>query len=510
MKAMPSGKLMEKNFRSNLSYELLWLSIGLLPLLLIALLLPLSPHDYWWYLRLGHDVLQQGGVPSIETYSFTEAGESVINQPWLSAVIFWVAYNDGGLNLTFLLRALCIGIAYGVLWVWMREMRVNARMATLLVVVAGLASSNNWAFRPQMFAYPLFSISVFVLWKWESGRNQDEMERRSVSRQKSNESRLLWTLPIIAWLWANLHESFLLLFILEGAALVFGRGNRRELILVTIASLLATLITPYDIFLWGSLIRSYLTNPTWDVSSEWLPPTNSGWQMNIFYLWMLLIVPLASFSRKRLSTLEWVWLLGTLWMAFSGIRYVVWGIFMLAGFSAYLLSDWEIPGLGRPRSIGNPIANYIIVGVVLIIPFVALPGLRARMNIRTSPPISTDTPVAATVWLSQHPELPGPMWSDLVFSSYLIFALPSRAVWIDTRFGMVYGADAYTRYTEIADAQPGWQGVLNESRINLLMLSTGGEPLLIKALASEPQWCKVYGDPVAIVYSHIQPGQSCP
>ncbi len=501
---------MEKDFHRNLSYELLWLSIGLLPLLLIALLLPLSPHDYWWYLRLGHDVLQLGHVPSVDTYSYTEAGESVMNQPWLSAVIFWIAYNDGGLNLTFLLRAVCIGIAYGFLWVWMREMRTGIRLASVLVIIAGLASSNNWAFRPQLFAYPLFSISLFILWKWENEGKPAEVERRSTNRRKSSTRLLLWILPIIAWLWANLHESFLILFILEGAALVFGGGNRRQLLLVTVASFLATLITPYDIFLWVSLVRSYIINPSWDVSSEFLPPTNSGWQMNIFFMWLLLIIPLASFSKKRLSMLEWVWLIGTLWMALSGIRYVIWGTFLLVGFSAYLLSDWDRGWLDRPHRKGHPIGNYILAGVVLLTPFVALPSLRERMGVQTSPAISPDTPVAATVWLSQHPELPGPLWSDLVFSSYLIFALPSRAVWIDTRFSMVYTPEEYAQYSVVANAEPGWQVVLDESKINILMISTGGEPLLVEALASEPAWCKVYSDPVAIIYTRLQPGQSCP
>jgi len=501
---------MDNTFHRNFSYELLWLTIGLLPLILIALLLPLSPHDYWWYLRLGHDVLQLGKVPSIDTYSYTQAGKSVINQPWLSAVIFWVAYNDGGLNLTFLLRSICIGAAYGILWVWSREMRVGTRLASILIVVAGLASSNNWTFRPQLFAYPLFSLSLFILWKWEDEGRPLEVERRSVARKRGNIRWMLWALPLIAWLWANLHESFLLLFILEGAALVFGHGNRKELILVTIASFLATLITPYDIFLWLSLLRSFIANPSWDVSSEWLPPTNSGWQMNIFFMWILLLVPLASFSKKRLSLLEWVWLLGMLWMAFSGIRYVVWGIFLLTGFSAYLLSDWDIHWLDRSYQKNHPIANYIITGVLLLIPFAALPTMRTEMNIQTSPAISTDTPVTATVWLTQHPKLPGPLWSDLVFSSYLIFALPSRAVWIDTRFGMVYTPLEFERYSVVANAQPGWQGILDRWDINLMMLSVNGEPLLVESLADEPEWCKVYSDPVAIIYARLQSGQSCP
>jgi hypothetical protein len=501
---------MDENARSRLSYEFLWLSIGLVPLLLIALLLPLTPHDYWWYLRLGHDVVDLGRVPSIETYSFTEEGESIMNQPWLSAVIFWLAYRDGGLNLTFLLRAISIGAAYGMLWVWMREMRAGTRLVTILMILAGLASSNNWSFRPQLFAYPLFALTLFILWRWENETVPEEEERRSTARVKNRRPLLVWTLPLIAWIWANLHESFLLLFILEAAALIFGRGNRRQLLLVSVASFLATLITPYDIFLWVSLIRDYVSNPGWDVSSEWLPPTNSGWQMNIFFAWVLLFIPLASFSKKHLTRLEWVWLIGMLWMALSGIRYVIWGIFLLAGFSAKLLSEWDIHWLDRPAQRGNPAVSFSVAGLLLLMPFIAIPGLRSGLGVKTSPAISTDTPVAATVWLSQHPDLPGPMWSDLVFSSYLIFALPERTVWIDTRFGMVYPTAEFARYQVVAAAQPGWDGILDRSGINLLMISKAQEPLLVQVLATDSAWCREYDDPIAAIYARTSAIAACP
>lgn len=48
------------------SYDFLWLSIALFPLLIIAMLLPIQPHDYWWYLRLGKDVLESGSVPVVD------------------------------------------------------------------------------------------------------------------------------------------------------------------------------------------------------------------------------------------------------------------------------------------------------------------------------------------------------------------------------------------------------------------------------------------------------------
>jgi hypothetical protein len=475
------------------SYAILWLSIGLVPLILIALLLPLTPHDYWWYLRLGQDVLRLGRVPSVDTYSFTQLGEQIINQPWLSAVILWVTYNVGGLNLTFLLRAICIAAAYGLLWYWMRQLGAGPRLSAILIIVAGLSGSNNWSFRPQMFAYPLFVLTIFVLWKWQKENN-----------------KFIWLLPVIGALWANLHGSFLLMFLLEGAALIFGKGDRKYLAIATFLTFLGTLLTPYDIRLWTSLASTFVANPNWDVSSEFLPPTNSGWQMNIFFAWVLAFVPLASISSRRLSTLEWVWLLGLLWMSFSGIRYVIFGIFVLAALSAHLLADWDLRTLDRPSKISYPILNYVLAGFLLLVSLLALPQLRSSLGIKGIPIVTPDTPIAATQWLSQHSELKGPLWSDLTFSSYLIFALPSRAVWIDTRFGMVYPAAQYQVYSDIASAAPDWEALLAHDNINLLMISVGGESRLLAALAASSGWCKQYQDQLAAIYSRALPGGACP
>ncbi|MBI1855237.1 MAG: hypothetical protein HYR93_05155, partial [Chloroflexi bacterium] len=145
-------------------------------------------------------------------------------------------------------------------------------------------------------------------------------------------------MPLIALLWANIHESFLLLFLLEGAALVFGKGNRKTLTLVIAFTFLASLVTPYGMALWKSLSAYALSPLTWDVSSEWLPPANLGWQMNIFFAWVLLLTLFASLSPRRPSKLEWVWLLGLLWMSFSGLRYVIWGLIIMAAFTANLLA----------------------------------------------------------------------------------------------------------------------------------------------------------------------------
>ena len=46
------------DLRDTRSYDLLWLSLTLLPLLGLSFLMTIPAQDYWWYLRLGQDHLQ--------------------------------------------------------------------------------------------------------------------------------------------------------------------------------------------------------------------------------------------------------------------------------------------------------------------------------------------------------------------------------------------------------------------------------------------------------------------
>ena len=466
------------------SYDFLWLGLALLPLSFVAALLPVTPHDYWWYLRLGQDSVQAGAVPSIETYSFTQAGQPVVNQPWLSAVILWLAYAGGNLTLTFVLRMAVIGISYGLLWGLVRQAGAGPRLATILVLLAGLAGSNNWSFRPQLAGYVFFALTLFILWRW----------------QQTN-SRALWALPLISCLWVNMHASFPLMFILGVPALLFGRGDRKRLLLFLAVSFLASLLSPYGFRNWKVLLEYFSIASAQGYSAEWGPAVNQGWQMNIFFAWVTLLPVLAAYSPRRLSTLEWVWLIGLTWMSFSGMRYVIWGLFLVAIVTGKLLAGWAEAWIDKPVQAGRPAVNYGLGVLLLALPFIAVPGVRDRLGLHSPPAVSPDTPVAATTWLAGHPELPGPLWSDLTFSSYLIFALPSRPVWVDTRFEKAYPASLYERFIQISRAAPGWQGVLDEEGINLLMLSVESEPWLLRAVEGSIQWCEEYRDTTAAIFS---------
>lgn len=478
---------------SSRSLDLLWLGLTLFVLLSLSFLLPIQPHDYWWYLRVGRDTLQQGAVPTVDALSFTRMGEPIVYQPWLAAVLLWLAYAAGGATLTFLLRGLVIGLAYGLLWVMTRRSGTGPRLASLLIVLLGLASSNNWSVRPQLFAYPLFVLAFWILLDWHRGQ-----------------SRYLWALPVIALLWANVHGSFILLFLLAGSALIFGKGDRKLLTIWLATALAATLVNPRGAGVW-KYVFDLLHSPSDQLYSvEWRPPSNQGWQLNLFFGWLLLLVPLAATSGRRLSLLEWLWFLGLGWLALSGLRYVVWFMFLIAVYTAALLSERAARHLDPPIERINPAVNLLLGGVLILLPLALLPGVRDSWWPKAPSPYSLqNTPIAAAEWLRAHPELPGPLWGDYAFCGYLTFALPKRPSWIDSRFN-AFPPEQWQQYQSISGAAPDWADQLDQEGINLLMLSVAGQPLLLTAVEASHNWCEQYRDPEAVVFSRSVPGQSCP
>jgi hypothetical protein len=147
---------------------------------------------------------------------------------------------------------------------------------------------------------------------------------------------------------------------------------------------------------------------------------------------------------------------------------------------------------------GLPALNLVLGLVFLLIPLVFLPGLRQAWW-KQAPPATENTPSAATDWLAAHPDLPGPLWSEIGFSSYLEFALPSRPVWIDTRFE-VFPVAQWEDYRAVSGASAAWQPMLDGTGAQLLMVSVQNQPRLLEALSGSPAWCELYGDDIAVLY----------
>lgn len=457
-----------------------------MPLIGVSLFLAIQPQDFWWLMRVGQETIQNGAVPVTDTISWSQAGQPIVYQQWLSGVLLYLAYETGGAACTLLLRGILIAFTYAVIWFMVREVS-TLRFVSALVFVLGVVTANNWSVRSQLFAYPLFVLCLWSLLRWQNG-----------------DKKYVWILPVSALLWANLHGSFILPFVLAGAALVFGKGDRKSLAIALALMIPATLINPRGIGVWNYFV--FMLNSPSDhlFAFEWAPPRNEGWQMNIFFAWMLGFAPLAAFSSRKLSIFEWVLYLGFGWLALTGLRYVIWFLFIVAVFTASLLSGW-MKNTAEPKQI-FPVLNFSLGIFLLIIPLIFLPNFRAAWMGDSAPVYETPTtPLSATEWLVGHPEACSNLWADYSFGGYLSFAMPSCRPWMDSRFN-AYPPEQWTEYVQVSRAE-NWQTMFDRENINLLMLSRAAQPKLVDAVTSSQLWCEEYRDDVAVIFSRCEAAQ---
>jgi hypothetical protein len=166
--------------------------------------------------------------------------------------------------------------------------------------------------------------------------------------------------------------------------------------------------------------------------------------------------------------------------------------------TACLLADWEKRFIGEPKP-GSPVLNLFLSLALLLVPLLLLPGVRKAWW-PAAPPVTMNTPVAATDWLTAHPDLPGPLWSEIGFSSYLEFTLPERPTWIDTRFE-VFPVAQWQQYRDITLASYNWESQLEATGAKLAMVSSQYLDLL-NAISGSSSWCEIYRDDVASIYQH--------
>ena len=96
--------------------------------------------------------------------------------------------------------------------------------------------------------------------------------------------------------------------------------------------------------------------------------------------------------------------------------------------------------------------------------------------------------------------MPGPLWSEIAFASYLTYAVPERPVWIDTRF-FPFPPEQWQKYLQVNDGAPGWQDVLQQEGIRLLLVNRTAQPRLVQALEHSPEWTLQYEDSAARLYA---------
>lgn len=495
--------------RSRLRLEHLWPLTVIAGVFIFASTHPIRPHDFWWHLKAGQEIVVAGVMPLGDTFSHTMAGVPYGNYAsyWLMEAILFLVYAAGGPALIVFFQALLVTATYGLLlWLCQQQAR-NWRLAAAATFFAVLLGYGNWNVRPQTLAFP---AGVAIL--------------AAIYAYRSRPRRAFLVIPPVALLlWVNSHGSFVIGLVLLGLWLADemlavarrrasqGGAQLAPLVppaLTLLASGLACLANPR-----GAAVISYVTGLSSNavirsLVTEWAPPSFAQLDGLLFFAAFLLVATLLAASPRRPGAFQLLTFLAFGALALNSMRGVIWfGIVMAPIVAEHLAALFPQPATPRPGRSEPALVNYLFVallaaGVVFSLPWfkhlLPMPALKAGL-------LSSETPVAATeVLLRERP--PGPIFNELGFGSYLIWAAqPDYPVFVDTRLEL-YPLAIWQDYLAISAAAAGWEERLARYQVATLLLSPEQQQALVAAARRSPAWTLLYEDPAAALFTRA-PGR---
>jgi hypothetical protein len=112
----------------------------------------------------------------------------------------------------------------------------------------------------------------------------------------------------------------------------------------------------------------------------------------------------------------------------------------------------------------------------------------------------TDYPVAASDWLTAHPEVGTRMYNQYGWGGYLanrFYPQANRKVFIFGEAALM-GDPLLNQYQDVQTLRSNWKEVLDQYRVDYIVYNKG--EALANVLATQPDWKLVYEDSVAVIY----------
>lgn len=448
-----------------------------------------SEGDTWWHIRAGEDILATRQLPQTDTYSWTAAGTPWIAYEWLGEIAIAEAYRVGNLQGLRLLQLTLAGTMLTLLYIYATMRCANPKAAFAVCAVIVPIAAGFWSLRPQLFGFILFILVLVVL-----------------ERFRRKQSRTLWVLPLVFLLWANTHGTFVFGLLALGVtwasgllrcrlsgieSSAFSQRQRIELGLVTLASVLSLLVTPYRSQLAAYPFDIGLLQPT-NVANiqEWMPITSERFltlTVLILLLGFLLSKILLRF-QCRLDDLAFVCI--TAVAAFTHLRFVPLFLLVIVPLLALPLTWWFAPynrKRDRPR-LNAVLIAFVIIGLVYFFP--------SKQDLEKA--CAEHFPVAA-LQNSQTALAPGHIFNEYGWGGYLALShFPREGVFIDGRADLYERTGVLEDYLSIARLEPNAFRLLGKYDIGTCILRSGA-PLAI-VLAALPSWQLVYSDQVTAVF----------
>jgi len=451
-----------------------------------------SDLDIWWHLKVGDWIVERRAVPHTGIFSQTAGNHPWTAYSWGYEVLLSRAYAWFGLlGVELFGVALTLAVA-GVLFWMLHRLSHRFWVAWTVCTVACSAFLFNLMPRPVFFSMVLFAITLTLI----------------LEAQRSGRLHLLYWLPPIFFLWANLHIQFIyglfLAGLLLGVNLLLKLGGflgvdssffvEAKLPILGLAGifivcLLATGLGPYGFHLYQVVFEYSRARVPYTMIIEL-----QALAFNSFTHYVELLLAAAAFFavgwQKKLDLFKLLLLMVAAIVAFRTIR-DGWFICISA---AVCIADCPAEEAKSPTSRRAVEFAGVTILLALVLVLVARNADFSSRGLNRA--ISSQFPVDAANFLRRQP-MPGPLYNSFDWGGFLIWYMPQYPVAIDGRNDL-YGDELDARFykTESADASYKEDPFLNQAGVVLLKQNVP----LAGMLALDSRFRLIYRDKIAVIF----------
>lgn len=480
---------------------------------------PVNDPDFGWHLRVGQIEVATGVVPKHDIFSWTMPHYPWVGQEYLSDAIYYVLYRLGGGTLLLSLLYVAIGFLIFIILLPRVSGSPDWEDSMLIGLSAFFVSRPFFGVRSQVLGWLGFLL-VWLLWA-----KYRETGRRTWP----------WVLPFVFFVWANLHASFPIGFVLLGILMFFDVVDSFPgATLVSFASLrswflvqkeklflfacvagisfAATLMNPFGYRLYEDIAHALTNQLNRGFIAEWTPAVINSQNLIVFfvYLFSFLFIVLNHIGvgeEKHFSFRDTALLLLFLGAALSSQRLVPFFVLIslpmlyriiasnrliLPALAFVLAGAMMFGSIFSNRKTGDPVPNdaiYETPAATIDLPYWG-----------NQTYFFTDVPVGAFEYIKKH-TMPEHIFNDYTWGGSMIWELPDIKTFIDGRmpFWILGDKNIFRDYIIIESTRPGWNEKIQEYGINWFLVRPNSA--IAAGLALLPQeWEKKYGDAGSVIF----------
>ena len=450
-------------------------------------------NDIWWHLKVGDWMVEHLAVPHTGILSRTAANRPWVAYSWGYEVLMSFAYKWFGLmGIGLYGTLLTIAVAAAVYWMLQR---ISGRFWVSLVLAAVVCSAFlfNGMPRPVFFSMVLFCVMLALM----------------VEANRTGRVETLYWLPLIFFVWANLHIQFIYGLFLVGLLLASTFALRMAnfwgiapsflppatlpvlpLAAVFAACVAVTLVGPNFYHPYSAVYEYSKAKFSYNVIIELQPLSFRGYS----HYAELLLTAFGFFAvgwRRKIDLFKLAMLTFCSVVAYRTMR----DAWFIAIPAAACIADFPPPEAER-----DPTPNWMeSLGIAAVVGVLLLTMSRGTdfTPRGLDRAISSEYPVNAVNFLRRNPQS-GPLYNNLGWGGFLMWYMPDYPVAIDGRNDL-YGDELDQLFYASQSAEAGYatDPYLNEAGVVLL----GADLPLARILTADPRFKLIYQDSLAVVFA---------